>query len=223
MTPEELRRVARQDARGHNGPPMSLHELQRGLALIARDGSGLDAAFSQLGALLKFLQENGTDRMALAPTHKLAEALIDLLGGNSAPMLKPRRLAEHKEPRGKHERRELYVALLVEAFIQSAPAEERRVQDNALETVADALKSLGIERAETERQERKPIAATAKEYLPETLRHWWRNAKKHEDWQERIDVLNEAGRWPKGRGDIATAEAMLASWLPKLADDFRGE
>lgn len=242
LTPEELRQLARNDVLAFTSleppktpaelllrpcqpitgtlpaepEPMTLAELQRGLAVIAAESHGLDAALAQVGGTLRFLMENGTDTATLGPLQTLARALNDLRGGNAAPLLKPaRRATKHKGQRGLHELRETLVALLVEAFTCAWPCDERRRREKALAHVARALAAAGIERKpDSERGHR-----GGKAYDAEALAHWRRRAVKREDWSERIAELKGQGRWPKGPGDTQAAEALLADLLPRLASE----
>lgn len=241
MSPEELRRLARHDARAFGEPdlpatpeamlrrpckpilaeavrpaeePMTLGALQEGLAYVAGDRQGLEAAFCQLGGVLRFLHENGTDATAVAPLRQLAEALNDLRGGNaSALLVTQQRKAEHKGPRALPERRETLVALLVEAFMQAWPPYTRKREWEALKCVTDALKRAGI-KGPADGGPRKNYAA---------LEHWRRRAMKREDWHEHIAQLQRDGRWPSGPGDKAAAEALLASMLPRLAAELAND
>jgi hypothetical protein len=243
MSPEELRRLARHDARAFGEPDlpatpketlrrpckpilaeavrpaeehMTLEALQQGLAFVAGDRQGLEAAHCQLAGVLRFLRENNTDAEAVAPLLELAEALADLRGGNAAALLTTQqRKTEHKGPRALPERRETLVALLVEACMTAWPPYTRKREWEALKHVTDALKGAGITRPAS--------SGRANYYDAHALEHWRRRAMKREDWHERIAELQRDGRWPSGPGDKAAAEALLASMLPMLAAELAND
>jgi hypothetical protein len=196
---------------------MTLEELQAGLAHIASDNrKAFEAAFAQVGAVLRYLRENNTNEAALAPLKALGEELCNLRGGNASALLKPARVRTTKErtPRLFQYRRELFVALLVEAYVVAWPVDETQRLERALERVLRALNDAGIRRKATRPHRGGP------KYDAPALRHWRARAKKSADWPRRIAELKADGRWPRGPDDTMAADALLADWLATLAAEF---
>lgn len=196
--------------------PMTLPKLQDALAICAAEKVELVAALKQVGAVLCYLRENGTDEAALAPLKALGEELYNLRGGNASALLKPARVRTTKERtlRLFQERRELYVALIVEAYVVAWPPDETQRRDSALKHVARALNDAGIRRKGMRPHRGGP------EFDVPALKHWRTRAMKSADWDRHIAQLKEDGRWPKGPGDTQAAEALLADWLAELAAEF---
>jgi hypothetical protein len=195
--------------------PMTLHELQDALAICASDKVELVAALKQVGAVLEFLRDNGTDEATLVPLQSLGRALYDTRYGNVAALLKPLpRTTKQRRPPVLQVQRETLVALLVEAFVVAWPSDETRRLDRALERVARAMGDAGIRRDSMRPHRGGP------EFDVAALEHWRRRAMRHADWPRNIATVKEQRGWPEGPGDTVAADALLADWLPDLAVDF---
>lgn len=198
--------------------PMTLRKLQDALTICASDKVVLVAALGQVGAVLCYLRENGTDEAALAPLKALGEELYNLRGGNASALLKPAcvRTTKERTPRLFQERRELFAALTVEAYVVAWPPDETQRLARALKHVARALARAGIKRAAISKRGIRGGVA----FDSTALKHWRARAMKSADWDRHIAQLKEDGRWPKGPGDTQAAEALLAGWLAELAAEF---